>query len=97
MNFDLWCQEQAHLPPDRCDKRMPEDEKTFEAYRAKIEQYEIPYLQQKKNDISDQPRHPAQGSGGQSHAPGSAGADPGSQPPAADAAALTLTVAVFGL
>lgn len=35
MNFDMWCQEQAHLPPDRCDKRTPEDEKTFEAYRLK--------------------------------------------------------------
>lgn len=49
MNFDLWCQEQANLPPDRCDKRTPEDEATFEAYRAKVEAYEIPYLQQKAN------------------------------------------------
>ena len=40
MNFDLWCQEQAHLPIARCDKRTPEDEKTFEAYRAQIEQCE---------------------------------------------------------
>jgi hypothetical protein len=45
MNFDLWCQEQQHLPPSRCDKRTPEDEATFEAYRAKIEKYEVPYLQ----------------------------------------------------
>jgi hypothetical protein len=52
INFDLWCQEQQHLAPDRCDKRTPEDEKDFEAYRAKIEQYEIPYLQQKQNDIA---------------------------------------------
>jgi len=52
MNFDLWCQEQQHLAPDRCDKRTPDDEKDFEAYRAKIEQYEIPYLQQKQNDIA---------------------------------------------
>ncbi|HEX4273346.1 MAG TPA: hypothetical protein VHZ32_18280 [Rhizomicrobium sp.] len=50
MNFDLWCQEDAHLPPDRCDKRLPQDEQTFEAYRDKIERYEIPYLQQKSND-----------------------------------------------
>jgi hypothetical protein len=49
MNFDLWCQEQAGLPADRCDKRTPEDEAVFEAYRAKVESYEIPYLQQKKN------------------------------------------------
>ena len=26
--------------------------RTFEAYRAKIEQYEIPYLQEKQNDIA---------------------------------------------
>ena len=52
MNFVLWCQEQQHLAPDRCDKRTPEDEKDFDAYRAKIEEYEIPYLQQKQNDIA---------------------------------------------
>ena len=50
MNFDLWCQEQAGLPADRCDKRLPEDDKAFEAYRAKIEKYEIPYLQRKDHD-----------------------------------------------
>jgi hypothetical protein len=50
MNFDLWCQEQAGLPVARCDKRLPEDEKTFEAYRATIERYEIPYLEEKRND-----------------------------------------------
>jgi hypothetical protein len=50
LNFDLWCQETAKLDPDRCDKRTPEDEKTFEAYRAKIEKYEIPYLKRKEND-----------------------------------------------
>src|SRR5580765_4361541 len=47
MNFDLWCQEQAALPVDRCDKRTPQDIAAFEAYRAKVEAYEIPYLQQK--------------------------------------------------
>jgi hypothetical protein len=52
MNFDLWCQEQQHLDPDRCDKRLPGDEKDFESYRATIERYEIPYLQQKQNDIA---------------------------------------------
>jgi hypothetical protein len=49
MNFDLWCQEQARLPIARCDKRTPEDEATFQAYRSKVEAYEIPYLQQKNN------------------------------------------------
>ena len=49
MNFDLWCQEQAHLPVERCDKRAPDDIAAFETYRNKIEAYEIPYLRQKNN------------------------------------------------
>jgi hypothetical protein len=49
MNFDLWCQQQAGLPAERCDKRTAQDEAAFEAYRAKVEAYEIPYLQQKQN------------------------------------------------
>lgn len=49
MNFDLWCQEQAGLPAERCDKRSDVDEAAFEAYRSKVEAYEIPYLQQKDN------------------------------------------------
>lgn len=51
MNFDLWCQETAKLDPNRCDKRLPDDEKRFEDYRAKIEKYEIPYLQRKENEL----------------------------------------------
>jgi len=50
MNFDLWCQETARLDPDRCDKRLPADERQFEAYRAKIEKYEVPYLKRKEDD-----------------------------------------------
>jgi hypothetical protein len=49
MNFDLWCQEQAGLPVERCDKRTTEDNAAFETFRAKVEAYEIPYLQQKAN------------------------------------------------
>ena len=71
MNFDLWCQEQQHLPPDRCDKRLPEDDAAFNAYREKIERYEIPYLQDQQrrididrtilhNDPVDNPQTPAQ-------------------------------------
>jgi hypothetical protein len=45
INFDMWCQETQHLPADRCDKRSAEDEAAFEEYRAKVEKYEIPYLQ----------------------------------------------------
>jgi hypothetical protein len=52
MNFDLWCQETAHLPPARCDKRTPDDEKVFEDYRAQIEHYEVPYLQQQQKDLA---------------------------------------------
>lgn len=52
LNFDLWCQETAHLPADRCDKRTPADEKTFEAFRDQVERYEIPYLQKQQNDIN---------------------------------------------
>jgi hypothetical protein len=44
INFDLWCQETQHLPPDRCDRRLPADEAAYEDYRAKVEKYEIPYL-----------------------------------------------------
>jgi hypothetical protein len=50
INFDLWCQEQAKLPPDRCDKRLPADDAAFESYRAKIEKYEIPYLERKDHE-----------------------------------------------
>ncbi|HTT97534.1 MAG TPA: hypothetical protein VMF58_05755 [Rhizomicrobium sp.] len=55
LNFDMWCQETAKIDPDRCDKRTPEDEKAFEAYRAKIEKYEVPYLKNKeKQQMFDQ-------------------------------------------
>ncbi len=50
LNFDLWCQETAHIAPDRCDKRLPEDDAAFEAYRSKIDAYEIEYLKQKNRD-----------------------------------------------
>jgi hypothetical protein len=50
MNFDMWCQEEQHLPPDRCDKRLPADDAAFQAYRNKIERYEIPYLEQREHE-----------------------------------------------
>ena len=69
MNFDMWCQEEQHLPPDRCDKRLPQDDAAFDAYRAKIENYEVPYLQDREqkdnmnriilhNDPVDHPTRP---------------------------------------
>ena len=50
MNFDMWCQEDKGLPPDRCDKRLPQDDAEFQAYRSKIERYELPYLQRRASD-----------------------------------------------
>ena len=47
MNFDMWCQEQRHLPAERCDRRRPRDEASFEAYRSKIEKYETIGLQRR--------------------------------------------------
>jgi len=44
MNFDVWCQETQHLPPARCDRRLPEDDAAFQAYANTIENYEIQYL-----------------------------------------------------
>ena len=49
MNFDLWCQEEQHLAPERCDRRLPGDEAAFEAYRDKVEKYEVPYLKSREN------------------------------------------------
>jgi hypothetical protein len=49
LNFDLWCQETQHLPPERCDKRLPADDAAFNDYRAKVEKYEVPYLKRKEN------------------------------------------------
>ena len=37
-----------HLPPERCDKRLPEDEKAFEAYVDKVQNYEMHYLKQRE-------------------------------------------------
>jgi len=76
MNFDMWCQEQQHLPPTRCDKRLPEDDAAFQAYRNKIERYEIPYLKGRRdeqnlnrvilhNDPVDHPTLPSQPQTGQ--------------------------------
>jgi hypothetical protein len=50
MNFDMWCQEERHLAPERCDKRLPQDDAEFRAYVAKIEGYEIQYLQRKNDE-----------------------------------------------
>ncbi|MDE1986006.1 MAG: hypothetical protein KGL29_04470 [Alphaproteobacteria bacterium] len=51
MDFDIWCTEEQHLPYQRCEKRLPDDVKTFEAYRDTVERYEIPYLQEKDDRL----------------------------------------------
>ena len=52
INFDMWCQEQRHLPPERCDKRLPQDDADYRAYVAKIEDYEVQYLHEKSNEVN---------------------------------------------
>ena len=51
MDFDLWCTEEARLPYERCDKRLPDDMQKFEAYRAVVEKYEVPYLQEREQKL----------------------------------------------
>lgn len=48
MNFDMWCQETKHYSPERCDQRLPDDDKEFQAYRQTVEKYELPYLKQRE-------------------------------------------------
>jgi hypothetical protein len=71
MNFDMWCQDEQKLPPERCDKRTPADDAAFQAYREKIEHYEVPYLEKREqsdnlnrvllhNDPVDHPTQPSQ-------------------------------------
>lgn len=48
MNFDLWCQEQKHYPPERCDKRLPDDDKEFQAYVRTVQGYELDYLKKQR-------------------------------------------------
>jgi hypothetical protein len=50
MNFDMWCQETQHLAPERCDKRLPEDDAAFQTYSNTIENYEIQYLERHAQD-----------------------------------------------
>jgi len=70
LSFDMWCQEQRHLDPDRCDKRLPDDEEAYEAYVGTIQKYEIPYLKERDkreeydrtllhNDPIDNPTQPS--------------------------------------
>ena len=48
LNFDMWCQEQKHYPPERCDKRLPDDDAEFKTFRQTVETYELERLQQQR-------------------------------------------------
>jgi hypothetical protein len=49
-SFDMWCQETAHLPPSRCDKRLPEDDAAYQAYVNKSENYQMQQQNQKADE-----------------------------------------------
>jgi hypothetical protein len=51
LDFDIWCTEEQHIAADRCDKRLPEDVEKFDAYRHIVERYQIPYLQEKDQEL----------------------------------------------
>ena len=77
INFDMWCQETQHLPPARCDKRLPQDDADFEAFLKTYEKYEIPYLQRRDDSIelnkvilhADPVDHPTEPSAPQTNQP----------------------------
>jgi hypothetical protein len=50
MNFDLWCQEEAHLPAKRCDRRTAADEKAFEAFQQELGPYEAQNLRKAQQE-----------------------------------------------
>lgn len=51
LDFDIWCTEEARLPYERCEQRLPEDVQKFEAYRAIIEKFEIEHLRAKDRKL----------------------------------------------
>lgn len=50
INFDMWCQEQQHLPPSRCDKRLPADDAAYQSYVNTIEKYETRELNREERE-----------------------------------------------
>jgi hypothetical protein len=51
MNFDLWCQEEEHLPVHRCDQRTAADEKAFEDFQHEISPYEAQNLRAAEQEM----------------------------------------------
>jgi hypothetical protein len=50
MNFDLWCQEEAHLPVHRCDQRTVVDENAFENFQHAIGPFETQNLRRAQRE-----------------------------------------------
>ncbi len=50
MNFDLWCQEQAGLPAERCDQRTAADEDAFEDFQQELGPYEAQNLRKAQQE-----------------------------------------------
>lgn len=69
INFDMWCQQHRHLPPARCDRRLPQDDAAFQSYANTIERYEMRRLHSQarernlgrmiESDPVDNPNQPA--------------------------------------
>lgn len=56
LSFDMWCLENRHYTPERCDAREPADVEAFEDYRATVERYELPYLKRMEEERALQTR-----------------------------------------
>jgi hypothetical protein len=56
LSFDMWCLENKHYDPARCDARQPDDVAAFEEYRATVERYELPYLKRMEEERELQTR-----------------------------------------
>lgn len=80
MNFDMWCQETKHYPPERCDKRLPKDDAEFQAYRNTVENYELQNLKQQRQgqelDRAILQNDPVDNPTGNASQPGASGAIP---------------------
>lgn len=50
MNFDLWCQEEAHLPARQCDQRTAADEQAFEDFQQELDPYKAQQLREAQRD-----------------------------------------------
>lgn len=49
-SFDMWCLEMQLYPVKRCDARLPEDMKDYDAYRADVVKYREEQQSKAKRD-----------------------------------------------